>query len=71
MSALREYDWGHHRKSDSDSGPILLGVGAAATSFGITGARSAGDHWTAFKLTAGLAVGDMMAYPVPILRRIA
>lgn len=44
FGGLREYPVGRGFPSDADSGPIIAGVGAAATAFGIGAARAMGDH---------------------------
>lgn len=40
---FREWPRGVERKSDVDSGPIILGIGTAASAFGIAAAKAQGD----------------------------
>lgn len=50
LPGFREWPRGVERKADADSGPILLGVGAAASAFGISAARAQGDVALAVQL---------------------
>jgi hypothetical protein len=43
---FREWPPGVERRADIDSGPIVLGVGAAATGLGLNAARAVGDEQT-------------------------
>ncbi|MEW5737598.1 MAG: hypothetical protein AB1938_01665 [Myxococcota bacterium] len=52
LPGFREWPRGVERKADVDSGPILLGVGAAASAFGISAARAQGDAALAVELEA-------------------
>jgi hypothetical protein len=49
---LREWPPGADLPEDADSGPIVVGVGAAATAFGQAAARAVGDETTARRLAA-------------------
>ena len=49
---FREWPRGVERKADVDSGPIVLGVGAAASAFAISAAKSQGDVALAAQLEA-------------------
>jgi hypothetical protein len=46
LVGFREWPRGVHRRPDSDSGPLILGLGASASAFGLAAARleSAGDY---------------------------
>lgn len=50
LPGFREWPQGVDRRADVDSGPILLGVGAAASAFGISAARAQGDAALAVQL---------------------
>lgn len=50
MSGLREWPRGHEGEADIDSGPIINGIGASATVFGIRAAEAVDDNLAAFKL---------------------
>ncbi|OGQ25437.1 MAG: hypothetical protein A2138_10280 [Deltaproteobacteria bacterium RBG_16_71_12] len=52
LIGFREWPPGVERKADADSGPIIGGVGAAATAFGIAAARAMGDTVLAARLEA-------------------
>jgi len=43
MAGFAEWPGGKAIKQDFDSGPIVMGIGSAATAFGIAAARAAGD----------------------------
>ncbi|MDP1830039.1 MAG: hypothetical protein Q8L48_42645 [Archangium sp.] len=49
---FREWPRGVERKGDVDSGPIILGIGTAASAFGIAAAKSQGDLVLAGQLEA-------------------
>lgn len=59
LSGLREWPPGVDLEGDVDSGPIVLGVGAAATAFGLVAAATLGDEdtWDSLESTARLAEG--------------
>jgi hypothetical protein len=50
VPGFREWPQGVERPADSDSGPIVDGVGAAASAFGIAAARAQGDAALALQL---------------------
>lgn len=50
MVGFREWPIGVERKSDVDSGPIVLGIGTAASAFAIAAAKSQGDALLAGQL---------------------
>ena len=49
---FREWPRGVERKGDVDSGPIILGIGTAASAFGIAAAKAQGDFVLAGQLEA-------------------
>jgi hypothetical protein len=49
---FREWPRGVERKGDDDSGPIILGIGTAASAFAIAGAKAQGDPVLAAQLEA-------------------
>lgn len=60
MGGLREWPPGVEHKGDIDSGPIVQGVGAAATALGIAAARVMGDERSAAALErTALLVGSV------------
>jgi len=61
LVGFREWPPGVDRKPDLDSGPIVGGVGAAATAFGIAAARAMGEHGLAARLEATADVVGMAA----------
>jgi hypothetical protein len=52
LVGFREWPPGVDRPADADSGPIVRGVGAAATAFGIAAARAMDDDALATRLEA-------------------
>jgi hypothetical protein len=52
MVGFREWPPGVERKGDADSGPIIMGIGTAASAFALAGARSQGDVLLAAQLEA-------------------
>lgn len=49
---FREWPRGVERRADVDSGPIVFGIGAAASALGISAAKSQGDDALAAQLEA-------------------
>ena len=68
---FREWPPGVDGKADDDSGPIVQGVGAAATAFGIAAARALDDDALAARLEATAAIVGAAAKTRPALRRHA
>lgn len=56
MAGFREYPRGHVGGTDADSGPIVEGIGMAATAFGIGAAEAMGDRWRSWRLRSQLSV---------------
>lgn len=71
LVGLREWPPGRERPADVDSGPIVQGVGAAATALGIAAARSQGDDALALRIEATAAVVSAAASTRPSLGRHA
>jgi len=65
MAGFREWPPGQDRKADVDSGPIVDGVGAAASGLGVPAARSMGDEETAKKIERTAAVVGFFASDLP------
>jgi hypothetical protein len=61
----REYPLAVNLAADSDSGPIFLGAGAAATGFAIGAARRQGDSFAYFRLMNILSVIEVAARFAP------
>lgn len=53
VMGFREWPRGVERPADIDSGPIILGIGTAASAFAIAAAKSQGDTLLASQLEAG------------------
>ncbi len=51
---------GWHISSDIDSGPLLQGIGLAATGFGVGTTSAFGDHWRLWRLCVQLATARML-----------
>jgi hypothetical protein len=60
LCLFREYPSGLARGSDSDSGPIVGGLGMSASAFGLAGARATGDMDTAESLRR---TGELLGIP--------
>jgi hypothetical protein len=65
LVGFREWPPGRDRGMDGDSGPIVAGVGAAATGLGIAAARVMGDEDLAEKIERTAAVVGTLAAGVP------
>jgi hypothetical protein len=68
---FREWPPGVARRADSDSGPIVNGVGAAATALAIPAARAMGDDVLAQRLEATAGAVGLAARADPKLREAA
>lgn len=60
LCLFREYRAGLSRGPDSDSGPIVAGLGMSASAFGLAAARASGDMDTAESLRR---VGELLGVP--------
>lgn len=60
-AGLREWQPGVERVADIDSGPIVSGIGASATAFGLAAAWSVGDTATATALQRTAELGALVA----------
>jgi hypothetical protein len=60
VGGFREYPAGREGPADMDSGPILFGVGVAATGFGLGAARLMGDE-PAFRRM--MTMGNLAGFP--------
>lgn len=69
LVGFREWPPGVERRADVDSGPIVNGVGAAATAFGIGAAQAMGEELLAWRLTATAHTVGALAAEVPALAR--
>jgi hypothetical protein len=61
LIGFREWPPGVDRPADADSGPIVRGVGAAATAFGIAASRAMDDDTLALRLEATAALIERAA----------
>ncbi|MCP4137029.1 MAG: hypothetical protein GY754_39035 [bacterium] len=57
-AGFREYLPRTQKKSDMDSGPIILGNGAAASAFGLGASKGMGDLFTYYQLNNSLKLAD-------------
>jgi hypothetical protein len=72
LVGFREWPPGVERKGDIDSGPVVRGVGAAATAFGIAAARAMDDDMLAVRLEATAAVVEAgVSQLAPQAKRVA
>lgn len=71
LVGFREWPPGVERRADIDSGPIVEGVGAAATAFGIGAARAMGDELLAWRLTATAHTVGAVATQLPGLAKVS
>ena len=68
LAGFREWPPGRDRRMDVDSGPIVNGVGAAASGLGIAAARSMGDSDLAEQIERTAAVVEALAAGAPSAR---
>jgi hypothetical protein len=71
LVGLREWPPGRERAGDVDAGPVVQGVGAAATGLAIAAARSMGDDGLAARLQLTAAFVDSLVGTNPTLRHLA
>jgi hypothetical protein len=71
LVGFREWPPGRDRDADGDSGPIVEGVGAAATAFAIGAARTMGDGFLATRLEATGALVGLAARRDPAMAKAA
>jgi len=57
FGGFREWPKGMNRGSDADSGPIINGVGAAATAFGLGAAKAMDNNAAYFKINNAINLG--------------
>jgi hypothetical protein len=71
VRGFREWPPGVDRPADSDSGPIVLGIGVAASGIGLGATRALGavDDWKALERSAHLAGMGWLADRGPRLTR--
>lgn len=70
LVGFREWPPGVERSGDADSGPIILGIGVAASALGIAAARAQGDEALAGQLevsanAVGLLAGPLVTMQLP------
>jgi hypothetical protein len=68
---FREWPPGRERRADTDSGPIVQGVGAAATALGIAAARVMGDRLLAARLEGTAVIVEGFTASDPDLAKAA
>ena len=71
LVGFREWPPGRERPADVDSGPIVQGVGSAATALAISAARATGDNILARRLEATASLVETAATADPKLARQA
>lgn len=71
LVGFREWPPGRDRPADIDSGPIVQGVGSAATALAISAARATGDNILARRLEATASLVESAAGASPKLARQA
>jgi hypothetical protein len=71
LVGFREWPPGRERAADVDSGPIVQGVGSAATALAISAARATGDNILARRLEATASLVETAASADPKLAREA
>jgi len=57
FAGFREWPPGINRKEDMDSGPVIFGVGAAATGLALRASSAMGDKITYFQLRNTILAG--------------
>ncbi len=71
LVGFREWPKGHGFAADADSGPIVMGVGSAATAFAQAAARAVGDHLLAARLSATTSVVGVAAHTSETMKRVS
>ena len=64
VAGFREWPPGVERKGDVDSGPIVMGIGTAASALAIAAARAQGDDGLAAQLETSADAVGMLAGPL-------
>jgi hypothetical protein len=59
LAGFRERPAGEAAPQDLDSGPVVAGIGMAASAFGLATTRMLGDHWRYGRLRAQLGLWDL------------